>query len=212
MTMRIKMKSNSVTKRKNSISSLVNLYTVVIGVALTYSVTGLFQLDSGLKTINKADILLFIAFVVTLVPFFHGALRHLNDSYLENANPHIKDGALIIDFLLLFLHALFFVILSQLVKLPSNFAWVLVVLLSIDVIWGVIAHFAFSASKGFTAESKWTIINLVFVSLSVWYLIANKITLDLISDPINLAIPILIACSFRSLADYVWCKDFYFPK
>jgi hypothetical protein len=199
-------------KRENSVKSLVNLYTVVIGVALTYSVTGLFDVNTGLGSISATSILLFISFIATLFPFFHGALRHLDDAYIENNNTHIKDGALIIDFVLLFIHALSFVILSLLIKLPGHFAWVLVLTLTIDVLWGIFATFGSSSKGVLTAETKWTIINFVFVGVSIWYLIYNKIFLAELASPINLAIPIAFFCVLRSLVDYIWCKDFYFPN
>lgn len=127
--------TTSKKKRSDSVQSLISLYTVVIGVALTYSITGLFESAKGLASITSSSICLFIAFIATLFPFFHGALRHLNDSYIHNTNNNIKNTALIIDFILLFLHALCFVILSLLIKLPAQFAWVLFLLLCFDVFW-----------------------------------------------------------------------------
>lgn len=199
-------------RRANSVRSLVNLYTVIIGVALSLAVVTLVDPATGLASVTLTSFLLFIAFIGTLFPFYHGALRHLDDAYIENDNQHIKDGALVVDFFLLFFHALGFVVLSLLLKKPGHFAWVLVALLAIDVIWGVFAHFASSSKHGLTAESKWTIINFVFVGAAVWYLVAYDIYLMELPDPVKLAIPIVFACSIRTLADYVWCRTFYFPK
>lgn len=199
-------------KMENSVKNLVNLYTVVIGVALSAAVVGVVDLDAGLKSATLVSTSLFIAFVVTLFPFFHGALRHLDDAYIENENDHIKAGALVIDFILLFLHALAFVVLSLLIVKPAHFAWVLVVLIAIDVVWGVFAHFASSSKGSLTAESKWTIINFVFVGLVVSYLVIQDITLNELAEPIKLAIPVAFVCTIRTLVDYVWCRDFYFPK
>src|SRR5207253_2832610 len=132
-------------RMENSVKSLVELYTVVIGVALSLAVVSLIDLNKGLDVITLPSTLLFIAFIATLFPFYHGALRHLDDAYIENDDRRIKDGALVLDFVLLFLHAVAFVVLSLLLKKPGQFAWVLAVVLSIDVIWGVFAHFASSA-------------------------------------------------------------------
>ena len=146
-------------RKENSVKSLVNLYTVVIGVALTQAVAGLIDPQKGLDSLSLSSTFLFFAFIATLFPFYHGALRHLDDAYVENDNEHIKDGALVVDFALLFFHSLVFVILSQLLKKPGHFAWVLIALISIDVLWGIFAHFASSSTSTLTAESKWTIIN-----------------------------------------------------
>lgn len=197
--------------RENSIKSLVSLYTVVIGVALSLAVVGLIDVNSGLQSITGSGVLLFVAFIATLFPFYHGALRHLDDAYLENDNAHIKDGALVIDFILLFLHALVFVVLSLLLHRPTHFAWVLVALLAVDVVWGVFTHFGSSSHGSLTAESKWAIINIFFVGAGAWYLIAHDIHLQELAEPIKLAIPIAFTCVIRSVVDYSWCRKLYFP-
>ena len=197
--------------KENSVRSLMNLYTVVIGVALSRAVIGVID-ERGLQSVTLETTLLFVAFVATLFPFFHGAMRHLDDAYVENKNPHIKDGALVVDFLLLFFHALAFVVLSLLLHKPGHFAWVLVVLLSIDVIWGVFVIFGSSSNRRLTAEAKWTAINVVFVGCAVTYLVANDVGVNELQAPLKLAIPIAFACILRSIFDYAWCKDFYFPK
>jgi len=199
-------------KKENSVRSLINLYTVVMGVALSLAITKLIDAQTGFSTVTVSSGLLFVAFIATLFPFYHGALRHLDDAYIENSNPHIKDGALVVDFLLLLLHGIGFVVLSILITVPNHFAWALVVLLSIDVVWGVFVHFGSSSRDEQIAEWKWTIINFIFVVLSIWYLIANGIYMATMQEPLKLAIPIAIACTVRTLADYLWSKDFYFPR
>src|SRR5690349_19220544 len=97
-------------KREKAVKSLVALYTVVMGVALSLAVRGLIDERGGLETVTLPDLLLFVAFVGTLFPFFHGALRHLDDAYVENKNANVREGALVVDFVLLFIHALAFVI------------------------------------------------------------------------------------------------------
>lgn len=209
----IEMKTETMENRKkeNSVKSLTSLYTVVVGVALSLAIVGLIDPKRGLESVSWSPLLLFISFVATLFPFYHGALRHLDDAYIENDSAHIKDGALIIDFVLLFLHGIAFVILSLLLTKPGHFAWVLVALLTIDVVWGLFAHFASSARGKHTAEWKWTSINFVFVGLAVWYLIDNEIFMKDLSNPIKLSFPIAFACVARTVVDYIWCRSFYFP-
>lgn len=199
-------------KKENSIRSLINLYTVVMGVALSLAITKLIDAQAGLQSVTVSSGLLFIAFIATLFPFYHGALRHLDDAYIENNNRHIKDGALVFDFLLLLLHGIGFVVLSILIAIPNHFAWALVALLSIDVIWGVFVHFGSSSKDEHAAEWKWTIINFVFVAMAVWYLVAHSIFMAPMLEPLILSIPIAIACIVRTIVDYLWGKDFYFPE
>lgn len=199
-------------KLENSVRSLSNLYTVVIGVALSLAVARLVNGDSGLMTTKIASLLLFVAFIATLFPFYHGAMRHLDDAYIENENENIKDGALVLDFILLFLHGLVFVVLALLISRPNQFAWVLISLLAIDVLWGFFAHFAASPTSGLSAELKWSIINVLFVGLCTWYLVSNSIYMNDTYNIMSLAVLIVAACVVRSLFDYIWCSRFYFPK
>lgn len=197
---------------ENSIRSLSNLYTVVIGVALSLAVTGVVDSAKGLEAATVTSVCLFIAFIATLFPFVHGAIRHLDDVYLENPNKHIKDGALVIDFVLLFLHALAFLVLALLIKKPNHFAWGLEVILTIDVLWGAFTYFAASTKRTDSAEFKWFVINLITVGIGAIYLINNDIYLEDFVEPVKLAVPILFISIIRSLVDYVWCRSFYFPK
>jgi hypothetical protein len=200
------------TRTVNSVNSLVVLYTVVVGAALSIAVSGVIDPKQGLGSVTLPPALLFIAFVATLFPFVHGALRHLNDAYVDNEGSHIRQGALIVDFALLFLHALTFVVLALLIKRPGDFAWCLSVLLTIDVAWGLFAHFGSSARHTLAPEAKWAIINFVFVAVIVTYLVQSDIYLQEISSPLKVAVPTVFACVLRSVADYIWCKEFYFPK
>ena len=199
-------------KLENSVRSLINLYTVVIGAALSLAVARAIDVKAGLASLSMVSVLLFLCFVVTLFPFFHGALRHLDDAYVENVNSHIKTGALIIDFALLFLHALAFVVLSQLLQHPSHFAWFLIAVLTIDVIWGIFAHFGSSSIGSLSSASRWTIINIAFIAAVCLYLVINDIYLEYSLEPLKLAVLLAIACILRSTIDYVWCREFYFPK
>jgi hypothetical protein len=199
-------------KLENSVRALGNLYTVVIAAALTAAVVIALDVGKGLQSLELHTSFLFVAFVATLLPFFHGALRHLDDAYVENDNPQIKTGALIIDFALLFLHALAFLVLSQLLKKPADFAWTLILLLAIDVVWGAFANFGSSSSGPLSAESRWAIINFVFVSVVGVGLYAYDIPVGWSGVPNKLAALVMVACVLRSLADYFWCKEVYFPK
>jgi hypothetical protein len=199
-------------KLENSVKSLINLYTVVIGAALSLAVARAIDVRAGLVSVSGVSMLLFVCFVVTLFPFFHGALRHLDDAFVENESPSIKTGALIIDFALLFLHALAFVVLSQLLQRPSHFGWILIGVLGIDVVWGIFAHFGSSSGSKLSAESKWTIINFFFIGIVASYLIVTDTYLDYSGDALKLSLLLTIACVLRSTVDYLWCKDLYFPK
>jgi hypothetical protein len=198
-------------KKENSVRSLISLYTVVMGVALSLAITKTIDADKGLESVSVVSVLLLIAFIVTSFPFYHGALRHLDDAYIENTNDNIKDIALVFDVLLLLIHGIGFVVLSLLIHSPNQFAWVLLVLLWIDVVWGVFAHFGSSSNNDNAAEWKWTVINFIFVALGLCVLVYMDIGIAPMAEPLKLALLVMVACILRTMADYGWAKDFYFP-
>jgi len=199
-------------KKENAVRSLVSLYTVVIGVALSVSVLTLIDPKTGLSAVTGGSVLLFGAFVATLLPFYHGALRHLDDAYLESDSTQIKDGALIFDFLLLFFHAMVFVVLALLIHRPVDFAWLLIALLLVDIIWAIFAHFGSSAAAPGGAEGKWGLINFGFVGVAVVYLFTNSISFGTsATDDARVALPVFVFAAIRTAVDYSVCKRFYFP-
>jgi len=207
-------------KRENAVRNLVTLYTVIIGAALSLAVKTLVGENNGLDGVSASSALVFAAFIFMLIPFYHGALRHLDDAYIES-DRQIKDPALMLDFFLLFLHGIVFVFLSLLLKSPSNFAWLLVGVLAIDVVWGAFVGFFGSstqtlvdgeAKKPVSAESRWAIINALFIAIVVMYLFEHDVSLAPAQEPLKLSVMLACACFVRSLIDYWWCSRFYFPS
>jgi len=199
-------------RKENSVRNLIGLYTVVIGVALSLSIVSLIDPSKGLESLASFSALLFVALIATILPFYHGALRHLDDAYVENENQHIKTGALIIDFGLLFFHGVAFVVLSSLLSKPGHFIWTLNCVLVIDIAWGIFVHYCSSSQGPHGAEGRWAFVNFLFVAVSSAYLVLSDIYLQDVQNPVKLSLIIVIACVARTVVDYVWCRSFYFPK
>src|SRR5262249_36997078 len=111
----------------------------------------------------KWDVLLnFLSFVVVIIPFHQGAVRHLYATYVEDGgSSRIKRGALALDFLLLFFEACMFVALSLVTGNTQLFLTLLISLLVVDSVWGLLAYLAFTGAQAQLAEKKWALINLV---------------------------------------------------
>lgn len=108
---------------ESSVRNLGALYSVVVGVALAFAMENIID-PAALGSPFRWELLpLFFTLVVTLVPFYHGALRHLDVTYVEHGGADVKAGALLADFLLLFLEGSLFVGLSVLLGRPEVFAW-----------------------------------------------------------------------------------------
>jgi hypothetical protein len=197
---------------ENSVRSLVNLYTVVIGIALTLAIGVVIDPKLGLSSVTRVTASLFFGFLATLVPFFHGALRHLDNVYIENDASQMKQGTFIFDFALLLLHALAFLVLAQLLAHPTDFAYFLICVLAIDIVWGIFAYASTAGTQTLSATSRWSIINFVFVVMVLAYLLMHDLRPGATAEDDKLSALLALACLARSAVDYIWCRNFYFPN
>ncbi|MFC2085660.1 hypothetical protein ACFLRO_00445 [Bacteroidota bacterium] len=183
---------------------LQTLYTVVVALAMEQALQSVVRLEQ--PYLVEASLLPYlIAFVVTLVPFYHGGLRHLDLSYIKEGHPIPKSGSMIADWTLLFLQSCLFLALAIAVKDPTAFTKLLAVILGFDVVWALLAHFVFTPNRGEDfAEKKWAIINTPTVVLLV--LIVVVIEPSSVWSGLVLAI-----CILRTAIDYWWGWDFYDP-
>ena len=190
--------------QKNSVRNLQNLYSIVAGLALSLSLYNLIDIyREGLPF--KFELLpFFVSFLVTLIPFYHGALRHLDATYIEQDTRQVRGGALLADFVILFIESCILLSIAVLLPKPQFFAYGLVILFALDSIWGFIAHFVFSQVAKTKAEVRWALINIVTaLTLSVCLIIISIFQLWII---------ILSVSVIRTVVDYVLCWEFYFPK
>lgn len=198
--------------RQNSVRQLSELYNVVIGIALSLAIVNLIDQSARPLPLHTDRLYSFIIFLITVIPFHHGAVRHLFSTYVESGgSTRIRNGALLADFVLLFLEGCVFVAMALLLGDTEVFIWTFVVLLIIDSIWGFLAWLAFTGASGQFAEKKWAIINcstaIVIVVLLPFFVSDTNDTLEVRELLAFVAIAIA-----RSLADYVTCWNFYFPS
>ena len=88
--------------RDGSVQNLQELYTVAVGMALTLAITRIVP-EAGSPVVVSLPNL--VAYVVTLVPFYHGAMRHMDVSCRGARTGTVREGALLGDFFLLFIEA-----------------------------------------------------------------------------------------------------------
>src|SRR5687767_6528182 len=78
-----------------SVVHLQGLHTVVVGVALFIAINKLVDAEADVPT-HFGALPYFVAYLVTLVPIYHRALRHLDVAYLEG-DGHPRAEALMVD-------------------------------------------------------------------------------------------------------------------
>lgn len=88
------------TDPERPVRHLQGLYTVVVGLALAVAMTNLLDQEAAFPV--RLEVLPYLlAYLVTLVPFYHGALQHLDIAYIEDPDTSTKPGALLADWGLL---------------------------------------------------------------------------------------------------------------
>lgn len=197
-----------------SVGHLQELYTVAVGLALTLGVER-FVTRSALSGIRVEDAVGLAAFVATLLPFYHGAMRHLDHSYIfTDRTGNYRRGILLLDFVLLFLEAGLLIAMGALISEPPAFVWALVTLLLLDVVWleAFIAVARHTENEGAGLLGKhergWVTVNVPFIVL----ILCLALWSELRSPGVTLvAIAVGIAAIGRTVVDYWWNWQVYFP-
>jgi hypothetical protein len=197
--------------RKNSVEQLARLYSVVIGIALTLAMRSSLTPDASWPLVRLDCALNLASFFILVIPFYHGAMRHLYATYVEGGgSTRVKNGALFVDFILLFLEGCAFVVMSSVISDVSKFAWMVVFVLVLDSVWGVLASLAFTGAQAQNSERIWALINLVasVALICMLLLVPSRFVSNLIQGQFVL----LSILTLRTVIDYIFCWQFYFPS
>lgn len=201
------MEGNDAASRaqRNSVLNLQELYTVAVGAALALAIDALVDAWTDRNAFPWHSIPMFTAFLATLIPFYHGAVRHLEDTYIEKRGANVRSGALLADFLMLFIEGFILIGIARLLPQPLLAAWGLVALLSFDAVWGLAVYAAFFRVRESGAEISWAVINSVAVPIvAIYFGLMWKSQLA-----VNLGAALFV---LRTVVDYQQSWRFYFPR
>jgi hypothetical protein len=198
------LEPNKVIER--SVDSVARIYAIVIGLALSQSVKSLVTRDvHGTADLSPDKLLAgtpaLVAFLFTVVPFWHGMNRHLDRCYLEKTGA-VAQGALLFDFAVFFLEATLLFIASWSLRSGLVTFYCLGIVLAADMVWGFISHqIHFPGQKSHVAS--WATINIV----------AGFVAILVIAFPFNQKPWVLMFIAIaRSIVDYWRGWQFYFPS
>ena len=199
------------TSRENSVKQLAELYNVVIGVALSLSITKIVDVSATTLPIKTDNIFIFLTYIVIIIPFHQSAVRHLFATYVENGgSSRIKQGALAVDFIILFAQACIFVIMGALIDKVQLFTNSLIILLAIDCVWGLLSYLAFTGAQAQNAEQLWSKINLIAGFILFFATIFGPKLLN--GWGMEMQQIIFAVIFIRTVIDYYTSWDFYYPK
>jgi hypothetical protein len=190
--------------QKRSVEHLQELYSVVVAIALSLAVDRLLPATGpGLR--GRALVLL-LALLVTLIPFYHGALRHLDELYGHGSGRAAHSFSVLVDFLLLFLESCAFLALAVSITRPATFAWLFLALLALDVAWAYLTRYLVTPSEQATQET-WLKVNLFFGSVLLVILVV--IFSAGWGSTAALAYVVFAVALTRTVADYALSWKFY---
>ena len=160
-------KGNMKAKDKimRSVDSLETVYAVVVAFAVTKAI------ETVLLSGNNASIELnlfrkhlpaLVAFVATIVPFYHGMHRHLNRVYIEHPIKKTREGFLLLDIFVFFIESCLLVVFAASISLGSDAFKPLIILLIFDSVWAIIAH-GIHYDEWKNSPWKWAVINILTV-------------------------------------------------
>lgn len=202
-------------KIKRSVDSLERIYSVVVALAVTIAIQRfLFNSDGRLRPWEGPDGAhvyfelspSIIAFVLTIVPFYHGMNRHLDQIYIERVVPDGKEGFLLLDFVAFFLESCLLVAFASLVAHGDAAFVVLIILFAGDLIWAAVAHGIHYGEWKLTTL-RWSAINFIAVVILLVVYYSNVFESGAVRSWALCGTVIL-----RTVADYVFCWRFYFPE
>jgi len=128
---------------KDIVRILLDLYGVVIALALTASI-GLTVAPDGIALspleLNAQNLATFGTLFITIVPFYHGASVYMLDSYRDHSHS-TKKGAALVDFFTLSLEGVVFYAMATSIRNIDSFIIWFTVLLLIDLVWYGFTYF-----------------------------------------------------------------------
>jgi hypothetical protein len=205
---------------KRSIDSLQRLYTIVVGLAVTEALRRfLIQASADPAAAATAGAAAAAGWwvnwktltilLVTIVPFYHGANGHLDQTYLYGFDGRRREKryALVIDFFVLFGEGvLFFALALSLNDFGLSLRIFQAILLT-DVLWAGFVHITGDSGKKDAGHAlKWGLLNLVaFVAVSA----VHDTALLVESARPNWVLGIAV---LRTFFDYKICWDFYVAR
>lgn len=199
--------------RERSVGSLQMLYTVVVSIALTESLRRLVSVIEKNSFLNWYDnLLMFLSFAVTVIPFYHGANRYLDSTYVTNEKQP-KQYALLIDFLMLFTEGLLLFILAMTSDNPMIFYSLLAGLFIFDAGWvGLTRLIKVDEEAAGPKYLKWAGIN-VFAAILIFVFVWSRLfSWELWLNPYVKNIALFLVAIVRTIYDYRSVWSFYYPK
>lgn len=195
--------------RKRAVDHLERLFTLLVGLAIALAFGRASTHDEVANMRDWQELSRLAVFLVTVIPFAHGALRYLDAAYVTGESP-ARDTGFLCDGMLLLTEAAILTSMAAVLPNEGEFWFFYALLLTIDIIWvwTTVFHKEGKCSQADppTADYKWwSLINGIAVLLVL--LTAYTVFIKDESRWIVLAALGVL----RTVGDIAVTKGFYFP-
>jgi hypothetical protein len=191
-------------RQGRSVEHLQGLYAVVVAIALSLAIDRLIAASGA--GVHYRWFLMFVALLATVVPFYHGALRHLDEQYAFGAARGTKRASVLFDFWLLFLVSCAFLALAVSLSRPRVFTFAFLALIAFDIIWTYVAQEFLAGGADLASQEAWQRINWVAACILVVFSVATGVHTGY-THLLWYGVPVLAIG--RTLADYRGTWRFY---
>jgi hypothetical protein len=184
-----------------SVEHLQGLYSIMVAIAMGFAFQRMITSSS-----KATEILLLASLIVTLIPFYHGTLRHLDDTYVL---AHVDRGrGVLAEFAVRFLESSLFLGLAATIREPVPFACVYLALLTVNIGWSLLTE-ALCEYRAGGPTTAWRAINAGATAATVATLLFVERAGSEVSGSLALPIGLAAIAVGRTLADYGSAGDFY---
>lgn len=198
-------------KAESPIKILINLYSVVAGLASVTAIKFLVNPEENLIrnpfTIPIIDLFSFLTFFCYLIPFYQGAVTYLNKTYTREYEG--KRGDILVDFLHLLGEGMVFFAMSASLSNIFFFILWLAVLIIIDTLW--LSTVKLRRIEG--PPDIWLILNLITFVFIIFFWLFHSIY-PKIAEGLEGYTVLLFFSFLRTIYDYLRAyvrgKPFYF--
>ncbi|HEV2975664.1 MAG TPA: hypothetical protein VGX69_11850 [Solirubrobacteraceae bacterium] len=199
--------------------SLKEIVSIIMGLALTNCVMvlitgGHYAGVTALSSLRLASVLYSLVLIANIVRFYHGNQRHMDTLYGDAGRKTVSAhghgpaplGGLGIDFIVVFLQAIIFAVISFYASPRREFLLLFMVLLAFDLIWNILTQQVVHDARDLAHQQRWVLNNFVcVVGILVLYLKYKQHHTVLYLD---IGASVL---ALNTLVDFVLNWRFYFP-
>ncbi len=190
---------------ERSVNSLQWFYTMVLSLAVVHAVQQILVYDSTNQqfSLNLGSLHNFMVFLVIVIPFYQGANRYLDETYVSG-NVEVKEMTGLVDFLFFFIEGMIFYSMAILINNNYYFYLSVLTVLGVDIVWLIFVYFA--NNELFKKIYQWLILNIITILI-----ILILITINVIDEKLKYYI-LSIILFIRTVADYYLSWPFYWPS